>query len=482
MQGAYEPYKVNETKENRCLPAWEAAVLVYFVLPRREFVAQDDVVGAALNDADRGDEGELGPFLQLFDAERAAVAHGGAHLRQRDANVVVQRAGVRNVGIDAFLEGELTVAAEVVALPVAGAVRAFAPIFLVESAVDFHFVGGALVKAREVAAEHQKVRAHGQRQRNVIVVDDAAVGADRNVNTRFLEVFVPCLADVDERRRLAASDAFRFAGDADGAAADADFYEVRAGFGQETEAFGVDDVAGAHFDFRPVFLMDVIERDALPFGVAFRGVDAERVRARVNQKRNALGVVAGIDARADAVAFVRVSDFQFVFFIVRVVLAEDHITQALVFVHQRQHVQFRFPNDVVGLGKGEVGVRVNEAVKGRHEFRDRRVHRHARDTIVAARDDAEELARRLAVFGYGHRGVARLGFELQHFAEGRRWLDIGIAGDEAGFIAFDTAHHLCFLLRRLGAVDEGHAAFLCESDGHGVVGNGLHDGRDHRDI
>ena len=37
-------------------------------------------MGAALDDADRGDEGEFGPFLQIFDAERAAVAHGGAHL------------------------------------------------------------------------------------------------------------------------------------------------------------------------------------------------------------------------------------------------------------------------------------------------------------------------------------------------------------------------------------------------------------------
>lgn len=104
-------------------------------------------MGAAFDDADRGDKGKLGPLLQLFDAERAAVAHGGAHLRQRDAHVVVQRAGIRNVGIDAFLEGELTVAAEVVALPVAGAVRAFAPVFLVECAVDLDFIGGALVKA-----------------------------------------------------------------------------------------------------------------------------------------------------------------------------------------------------------------------------------------------------------------------------------------------------------------------------------------------
>ena len=170
------------------------------------------------------------------------------------------------------------------------------------------------------------------------------------------------------------------------------------------------------------------------------------------------------------------------FLVVRVIFTEHHIAKPLVLVHEGQHIEFRFPDDVVCLGKRQVGVRVNETVERRHEFRDRRVHRHARDAIIAARHDAEELARRLAVFRDRHRRVTGFCFELQHFAEGRRRLDIGIAGDEAGFIAFDTAHHLRFLLRRLGAVDEGHAAFLCESDGHGVVGNGLHDGRDHRNI
>ena len=52
----------------------------YLLLPCRKFVAQDDVVGTAFHDADRGDEGELRFFLQLFDAEGSAVAHRGAHL------------------------------------------------------------------------------------------------------------------------------------------------------------------------------------------------------------------------------------------------------------------------------------------------------------------------------------------------------------------------------------------------------------------
>ena len=37
---------------------------------------------------------------------------------------------------------------------------------------------GALVEAGEVAAQHDEVGTHGQCQGDVVVVDDAAVGAD----------------------------------------------------------------------------------------------------------------------------------------------------------------------------------------------------------------------------------------------------------------------------------------------------------------
>ena len=58
-------------------------------------------------------------------------------------------------------------------------------------------------------------------------MDEAAVGADRDVDARFLEILVACAADIDECRGLAATDALRLTRDADGAAADADFDEIR---------------------------------------------------------------------------------------------------------------------------------------------------------------------------------------------------------------------------------------------------------------
>ena len=49
-------------------------------------------------------------------------------------------------------------------------------------------------------------------------------------------------------------------------------------------------------------------------------------------------------------------------------------------------------------------------------------------------------------------------------------------------MAFDPADHVGLLLDGLGAIDEGGAPLLCQGNGHGVVGNGLHDGRDHGDV
>ena len=43
-------------------------------------VLADDVVRAALDDAGRGDEGDLRLLLELGDRERPAVAHGRADL------------------------------------------------------------------------------------------------------------------------------------------------------------------------------------------------------------------------------------------------------------------------------------------------------------------------------------------------------------------------------------------------------------------
>ena len=80
-------------------------------------------MGAALDDAGGGDKGQLCFLLELSDRQRTAVAHRRTDLAERQRNIVLQRAGIGYIGIDAFFKGELRIAAEIIALPVSGSGR-----------------------------------------------------------------------------------------------------------------------------------------------------------------------------------------------------------------------------------------------------------------------------------------------------------------------------------------------------------------------
>ena len=77
---------------------------------------------AALDYADGRHQSELCIALEVCKIGHTAVAHGGLYLVNALFEVVVQRACIGDVGVNAFLEAELALAAEVIALPVARAV------------------------------------------------------------------------------------------------------------------------------------------------------------------------------------------------------------------------------------------------------------------------------------------------------------------------------------------------------------------------
>ena len=167
--------------------------------------AQGDIVVAALDNGGGGNQSQLSIALQVGNVDDAHIAHGRLDLVQALGHIVLQRTGVSDVGVNALFKDQAALAAQVIALPVAGAVGTFAPIFLHILAVDQDLVGGAFIEAGEVAAQHDEVRAHGQGQGNVVVVDDTAVGADGDVDAGLLEIFVAGLADLDQGGRLTAA-------------------------------------------------------------------------------------------------------------------------------------------------------------------------------------------------------------------------------------------------------------------------------------
>ena len=401
---------------------------------------------------------------------------------QGQTNVVFQRTSVWNVGVNAFFEGQFACAAHIVTLPVASSCRTFAPVLFYVVAVDFDFSGWGFIEASEVTTQHDEVRTHSQSQSHVVVLNDTAVRADWNVDTGFFEVFVTSSSNFNYGSSLAAADTFLFAGDADRTAADTDFDEVSACFSQEAEAFCVNNVAGTNFYGVAVVFADPFDGQALPFGEAFGRVDAQYVSACFNQSRNAFCVVTGVDTCAYYIAFVSIQQFQFIFFVRMVVFTEYQIFQILIFVNQRQGVQFVFPDDVVCFFQGSGVSSPDQVFEFGHEFGNFGVHGHTAYAVVTGGNQTQQFTVGRAIFGNSHGGVTGFLFESQNFSQGGVRSDVGVAGYEACFIVFNASNHSSFIFDGLRAVDEGDAAFFRQSDSHFIVRNGLHDCRNQRNV
>ena len=290
--------------------------------------------------------------VQRRDVGDPAVAHGALDLAQRLVEVVAQLTGVGHVAVDALLEGEparLRVA--VVALPVARPDGAFAPVLLDEVGAHAQSRRRALVEAREIAAHHHAVRPHRQCQCDVVVVKDAAVGADRDVLAGLLQQPVAGRRNVQHRAGLAAAHPFLFPRDADRAGADAHLDEVGARRGEVAESLAVHHVARADAHAVPVVLLHPRQAVVLELGESVRGIDAQHVDPRVDQAGYPLGIVVGVDPGAHHEPFLVVDQLVRILLVLVVVLAEHQVAQPAFVVDDRQAVEAVLPDQVVGLGR-----------------------------------------------------------------------------------------------------------------------------------
>ena len=316
----------------------------------------------------------------------------------------------------------------------------------------------------------------------MIVLDDAAVGADGHIDAGFFKVPVPLRRHVDDRRSLTATDALGLPGDADGAAADADFHEVSPGVRQEAEALAVYHVAGAHLHGVTIVVPDPLQGPGLPFGVALGGVDDQHVHPGVHQGRDPLRIVPGIDAGAYHIALLAVQQLQGIALVGVIVLAEHEADQMAVRRQDRQGVELVIPDDVVCSLQAGALRGGDDLLRRSHELLDRCGRVHAADPVVPAGDQAQQLAGAGAVVGHRHGGVAGAFLQGQHVRQGVLQTQIGITGDKASLVVFHLPHHLRLLIDGLGDIDEGDAALSGQGDAHFLTGDRLHDGGDHGHI
>ena len=316
----------------------------------------------------------------------------------------------------------------------------------------------------------------------MVIVYDAAVRADRHIYAGFQVIFIARRGNLDQRGRLTAADALLLAGNADRAAADADLDKVRARVREEAEAFPIDDVARADLDRVAIILAHPRERTALPLGKALGGIDAQHIRAGLDQSGYALGIIAGINARAHNIALMLVKQFERICLVAVIVLAEHQINKMLLLIHQRERIKLMIPYDIVGDLERGVRRRGNQLFKRGHELGHLHVGFHTGNAVIAAGDDAEQSAGSRAVVRDRNGGVAGPRFQVEDIRQRLIRLDVGIGYDKAGLVAFDAGHHRGLALDGLRAVNKGNAALLRKRDRHAVVRNRLHDGRNHRDV
>ena len=316
----------------------------------------------------------------------------------------------------------------------------------------------------------------------MVIVDDAAVGADGHVDAGFLIVLIAGLCHLDDSGSLTTANALGLAGDADRTAANADLHEVCTSLGQEAEALGIHNVACAHLDGIAVVLTDPADGAALPLGVTLGRVDAQHIHTGIHQCGHALGVIAGVDAGAHHIALVLIQQFIGVLLVGVVVLTEHHILQVALGIHQRQGVDLVIPDDVVAVVQGGVLRCSDQLFKRGHEGGDRGIIRGVVDAVVTRCNNAQQLAARSAIGSDGNGGVAGACLQLQHIVQGGSGGQVGIGHDITSLEALDAAHHGSLVLNALRAVDEGHAALTGQCNGQLIARDRLHDGADHGNI
>ena len=221
---------------------------------------------AALDDGCGGYDYEACLLLELFDGRGAAGTHCCLNLCKGYVQAVLEVACVRNVRVNAFLESHLAaLAAVVVTLPVACTVGAFAPILFNICTAYKELSRRGFVESCEITSEHHEISAHSESQCHVVVMNDTAVRAERNVISCLFEVLVTSLCYSEYSGSLAAADTLLLTCDADGTAADTDLDEVCTAVSEESEALCVDYIACADDSIR-IVLLAPLERLLLPYG------------------------------------------------------------------------------------------------------------------------------------------------------------------------------------------------------------------------
>ena len=312
-----------------------------------------------------------------------------------------------------------------------------------------------------------------------MIIDNAAVRADRHIHARPFIVFIPCLADFDQRRRLPAANPLCFTSDADGTAADADLYEIGARLRKEQESFAIHHIACADLHTIAVLFTDPLNGHLLPFRKPFRRINTEHIRPRIDKERHTLRIVAGIDTGAHDKTLLRIQHFIWILTMRIVVLTENETVKASIFIQNRKGIDLIIPDNIIGFGKCDAEPGSDQLFKRRHKIGNLLAAVHTAHTVITARYDPHQFPVRCTVLCNRHGRMPRLCLQRKDIRQRIHRSQIGITEYEPRLLCLYTGHHRRLILWRLRAVNKRNTAVTRQFYLQPFNGNRLHDGGHH---
>jgi hypothetical protein len=409
---------------------------------------------------------------ERLDVLRADGAHARADAADHLIDEVGELALVRDHAFDALGHELLHVLDVALAIALLAALyhraeRAHAAHRLERAALVQDRLAGALLEAREEAAEHDRRGARGQR------LDDVAAEADAPVGDHRHALGADRADHRLDRGQLRHADAGDHAGGADRARADAHLDPVDARGDKLLGGARGGHVAGHHVDRQPLLQLAHGLQDVR--GVPVGGVDHQHVDARLDQPLGAL-VVVHADGRAHAQPPALVAQRLRVLLQLLQVLHRDQTRQAHAVVDDQELLDLVLVQPVARLLERGAGRRAHQLLAGHHPG-----HRRVVGGLEAAVAAGQDPDHRVALDDRQARDAVLL-HDRPRLAEGGRGRKRHRVEDHAVGAALDLVDLGDLLGHAEVAVDDPDAPLARQRHGQRHLGDGVHGGRGQGDV
>ncbi|BBG30506.1 cation/multidrug efflux pump [Zymobacter palmae] len=443
----------------------------------RCFFGDLHVVDVGFREASTGDAYELGLGAHFVDGAATGIPHGSAQTTHQLVNDGRHSTFVRNAAFDTFRYQFFNAGVFVLEVTVARTVRLGHGPHGTHTAV--RFIGTALVQfdltrcffsTGQQATDHDAVGASNDDFGDITRETDTAVS-----DNRYAGVF-QCFSDVGNGADLRHTDTRNDTRGADRTRADTHFDGVRASFNQCASSGCRCDVTADNLNVRIGFFYPANTFDNAT-GVTVSGIDDDDVNARFDQRINAIRrfstrTDSGTDQQATISIFCSVRVVTCFFDIAH----GDHADQ-LFTVDNEDLLDAVFLQLLFDLFQRRAFRYGDQFFTRGHNISNASAQVTLEAHVAASHDTGQ-----LAIVQNGEAGETRLSGQLGQFTQRHRRCHSDGLFDDDRFEFLDLANFMGLLFDGHVLVDDADTTFLRHADGQARFGNGIHRGRQQRNV